>query len=109
MAKVGDFGVAEYATPTIKDHNLIAVEWLAPEVLDNSVYDHRSDVYSFAMVIWYIITRYEARKRSINRFRVAPFHSDEFEPFMYIKKEKVDSSRINDSDYMQRMLEHGMR
>lgn len=56
-AKVADFGLAAYVAPDVA--GLLGTwQWLAPEVIDSqsTIYDERSDVYSFGMVCWELVT-----------------------------------------------------
>eukprot|EP01129_Flabellula_baltica_P009160 TRINITY_DN3697_c0_g1_i2.p1 TRINITY_DN3697_c0_g1~~TRINITY_DN3697_c0_g1_i2.p1 ORF type:complete len:1262 (+),score=287.03 TRINITY_DN3697_c0_g1_i2:42-3827(+) len=57
-AKLGDFGLAQYALPSLSEM-LISWQWLAPEVFsaNNATYDTSADMYSFGMVFWEILTR----------------------------------------------------
>lgn len=58
VAKIGDFGLAQHVNSTL-DEALRTWQWLAPEVLSHKrvEYDERSDIYSFAIVLWEIATR----------------------------------------------------
>jgi serine/threonine protein kinase len=58
IAKVADFGLAAESGGKLGKH-LLTWQWLAPEVLSmsRSGYDLRSDVYSFAIVLYEIATR----------------------------------------------------
>ena len=58
-AKLGDFGLAEHASPSFQEL-LKTWQWLAPEVINAQYpkYDERSDVFSYAMVVYEIFTRY---------------------------------------------------
>ncbi|TDH69785.1 hypothetical protein CCR75_008126 [Bremia lactucae] len=55
--KLSDFGLAR-----VKAHvqtmtgNCGTVQWMAPEVLGNQKYTEKADVFSFAIVIWEIVT-----------------------------------------------------
>eukprot|EP01101_Sappina_pedata_P003071 TRINITY_DN13289_c0_g1_i2.p1 TRINITY_DN13289_c0_g1~~TRINITY_DN13289_c0_g1_i2.p1 ORF type:complete len:597 (+),score=147.61 TRINITY_DN13289_c0_g1_i2:33-1823(+) len=57
-AKVGDFGLSRVMAPRIGGQ-LGAWPWLAPEVLNTECksYDEKSDVYSFAIVLWELASR----------------------------------------------------
>jgi serine/threonine protein kinase len=58
IAKLGDFGLAQAAAPHLSDF-LGTWQWLSPEVLNavNPKYDHRSDIFSFAIVFSEIMMR----------------------------------------------------
>jgi serine/threonine protein kinase len=55
-ALIGDFGLARLVNPEVG--GLLGTwQWLAPECIDSletGSYDHRSDIYSFGMVLWEI-------------------------------------------------------
>ena len=58
--KVGDFGVARHLNP-LGDDSMTAetgtYRWMAPEVITHAKqYDMRVDVYSFAIVLWEMLT-----------------------------------------------------
>lgn len=56
--KVGDFGLAQQAFSTDLKQFLGSFFWLAPEVLaGDSAYSVKSDVYSYAMIVWELLTR----------------------------------------------------
>ncbi|KAH3758484.1 leucinerich repeat kinase [Pelomyxa schiedti] len=56
-AKVADFGLSVTAAGKVSG-NLATWQWLAPEVIDSSnSYDERSDIFSFGIVFYEIITR----------------------------------------------------
>eukprot|EP00163_Fabomonas_tropica_P007343 TRINITY_DN17077_c0_g1_i1.p1 TRINITY_DN17077_c0_g1~~TRINITY_DN17077_c0_g1_i1.p1 ORF type:complete len:565 (-),score=149.09 TRINITY_DN17077_c0_g1_i1:118-1572(-) len=59
-AKVTDFGVSKEITGSIAFTATGTPHWMAPEVLragiENAEYDERSDVYSFGMLCWEIVT-----------------------------------------------------
>lgn len=57
-AKLGDFGLAETASPSLQEL-LKTWQWLAPEVINAAYpnYDEKSDVFSYAMVVYEIFTR----------------------------------------------------
>ena len=58
-AKICDFGYSRVADSTdIMTKNVGTPHWMAPELLDaNSGYDMKVDVYSYAIVLWEILTR----------------------------------------------------
>eukprot|EP00300_Choanocystis_sp_HF-7_P015860 c19203_g1_i4.p2 GENE.c19203_g1_i4~~c19203_g1_i4.p2 ORF type:complete len:208 (+),score=38.85 c19203_g1_i4:427-1050(+) len=55
--KITDFGLttAKEASNTMTQCG--TPQWMAPEVLRNSPYDFKADVYSFAIVLWEMATR----------------------------------------------------
>merc|ERR1712137_223245 len=57
-ALLGDFGLARQVNPEVGGM-LGTWQWLAPECIDSlewGAYDHRTDLYSFGMVLWEIVT-----------------------------------------------------
>jgi len=73
VVKVTDFGVAKKMLPTFKDKTMQntndmtaetgTYRWMAPEVIRHEPYSFEADVYSFALIMWQLIT-----------------HEDPFEP-----------------------------
>ena len=60
--KVGDFGLSRKVDTT---NNMTACGtpyWTAPEVVRGEIYDQRADVYSFAIILWELITLSEPYK-----------------------------------------------
>lgn len=57
--KVSDFGLAQAKLTTHAHTQVGTFAWMAPEVLENSPYDERADVYSFAIVMWELATKEE--------------------------------------------------
>lgn len=56
--KVGDFGLAQQSFSADLKQFLGSFFWLAPEVLTgDSAYSIKSDVYSYAMIVWELLTR----------------------------------------------------
>eukprot|EP01125_Pyxidicula_operculata_P014269 TRINITY_DN4751_c0_g1_i2.p1 TRINITY_DN4751_c0_g1~~TRINITY_DN4751_c0_g1_i2.p1 ORF type:complete len:555 (+),score=110.84 TRINITY_DN4751_c0_g1_i2:249-1913(+) len=71
VAKVADFGLADYAMPTLSEM-MPTWQWLAPEVINplSKHYDKSSDVYSFGIVLWEIASRsqpYSEFERYMNK------------------------------------------
>jgi len=65
--KVCDFGLAR-SSPTEKDQYVTTVgtnEWMAPEVAMQEPYDNSADVFSYAMVLYELITREKPPERKI--------------------------------------------
>ena len=56
--KVSDFGMSRLKHTTYLSSNTPGgtPEWMAPEVLRNDPTDERSDVYSFAVILWELFT-----------------------------------------------------
>jgi len=64
--KIIDFGISDsdnaykstatYATKTLKSSFAGTPHWSAPEVLDDVFFSEKSDVYSFAIVMWEVLT-----------------------------------------------------
>jgi len=54
-AKVADFGLSAFAAPKVAKR-LANWQWVAPEVLAGQDYDTSSDVFSFGVVLWEIMT-----------------------------------------------------
>eukprot|EP01125_Pyxidicula_operculata_P017972 TRINITY_DN635_c0_g1_i2.p1 TRINITY_DN635_c0_g1~~TRINITY_DN635_c0_g1_i2.p1 ORF type:complete len:2152 (-),score=235.56 TRINITY_DN635_c0_g1_i2:798-7253(-) len=57
IAKIADFGTAKLVYIPIKVRYVENPIWLAPEVLSSLPYDHRSDTYSYGVILWEILTR----------------------------------------------------
>jgi serine/threonine protein kinase len=58
--KVTDFGVAtDYSTKPQEDRTAETgtYRWMAPEVIRHEIYTQTADVYSFAILLWQLITR----------------------------------------------------
>ncbi|BAT00526.1 Os07g0203925, partial [Oryza sativa Japonica Group] len=57
VVKVADFGVAHFQD---QGGNMTAetgtYRWMAPEVINHQPYDNKADVFSFAIVLWELIT-----------------------------------------------------
>jgi len=54
--KIADFGVARRKTDDYTMTTRGTIAWTAPEVLRHEVYDEKSDVYSYGIVLWEMIT-----------------------------------------------------
>lgn len=65
IVKIGDFGLGKelYSMP-VKDYykqlnslnKLLPIRWMAPESVCDGVYTNKSDVWSFGIVVWEILT-----------------------------------------------------
>ncbi|KAM0945379.1 putative dual-specificity kinase TKL-Pl-4 family [Dioscorea sansibarensis] len=57
VAKVADFGVARVkAQSGVMTAETGTYRWMAPEVIEHKPYDHKADVFSFAIVLWELLT-----------------------------------------------------
>ncbi|CAG9320725.1 unnamed protein product [Blepharisma stoltei] len=58
LVKVGDFGLSkECRAEGLMTGKLGTCHWMAPEVLSQSDYSYKADVYSYAIVMYEVITR----------------------------------------------------
>ncbi|EGC32892.1 hypothetical protein DICPUDRAFT_81310 [Dictyostelium purpureum] len=58
VAKVSDFGLSiKPIGKEVKGRKVWNWRWLAPEIMNDQQYTEKIDVYSFAIVLWEIITR----------------------------------------------------
>ncbi|CAI9111012.1 OLC1v1011143C1 [Oldenlandia corymbosa var. corymbosa] len=58
VVKVADFGVARVVSQTgVMTAETGTYRWMAPEVIEHKPYDHKADVFSFAIVLWELLTR----------------------------------------------------
>jgi hypothetical protein len=60
--KVSDFGLARTKSADGARTLVGTYAWMAPEVLEQRPYDERADVYSFAIVLWELLTLQEPFK-----------------------------------------------
>ncbi|XP_056169934.1 serine/threonine-protein kinase STY46-like isoform X2 [Syzygium oleosum] len=57
VVKVADFGVARVkAQSGVMTAETGTYRWMAPEVIEHKPYDHKADVFSFAVVLWELLT-----------------------------------------------------
>ncbi|KAK4562111.1 hypothetical protein RGQ29_004822 [Quercus rubra] len=57
VVKVADFGVARVKTQSgVMTAETGTYRWMAPEVIEHKPYDHKADVFSFAIVLWELLT-----------------------------------------------------
>ncbi|KAJ6708672.1 SERINE/THREONINE-PROTEIN KINASE TNNI3K-RELATED [Salix koriyanagi] len=57
VVKVADFGVARVQDQTgVMTAETGTYRWMAPEVIDHELYDHKADVFSFGIVLWELLT-----------------------------------------------------
>ena len=70
-AKVADFGLSKKVNNSFNEV-LPTFRWLAPEVIDLNYtnYDERSDIYSFAIVLYEIATSKIPLKNMIKNFNI---------------------------------------
>lgn len=63
--KLGDFGMAhELYSSRIKDYykqvnsinKLLPIRWMSPESICDGVYSSKSDVWSFGVIVWEVLT-----------------------------------------------------
>ncbi|CAM0910717.1 unnamed protein product [Alopecurus aequalis] len=57
VVKIADFGVARLGS---QEGHMTAetgtYRWMAPEIINHKPYDHKADIFSFAIVLWELIT-----------------------------------------------------
>ncbi|KAJ0786298.1 putative dual-specificity kinase TKL-Pl-4 family [Helianthus annuus] len=57
VVKVADFGVARFLTQGgVMTAETGTYRWMAPEVINHQLYDQKADVFSFAIVLWELVT-----------------------------------------------------
>ncbi|XP_062022970.1 serine/threonine-protein kinase STY46 [Rosa rugosa] len=57
VVKVADFGVARVKSQSgVMTAETGTYRWMAPEVIEHKPYDHKADVFSFAIVLWELLT-----------------------------------------------------
>lgn len=57
VVKVADFGVARFLTQSgLMTAETGTYRWMAPEVINHQPYDQKADVFSFAIVLWELLT-----------------------------------------------------
>ncbi|CAN0878810.1 Serine/threonine-protein kinase STY46 [Linum grandiflorum] len=57
VVKVADFGVARVKTQSgVMTAETGTYRWMAPEVIEHKPYDHKADIFSFAIVLWELLT-----------------------------------------------------
>uniref|UniRef100_A0A6P4ANK8 non-specific serine/threonine protein kinase n=1 Tax=Ziziphus jujuba TaxID=326968 RepID=A0A6P4ANK8_ZIZJJ len=57
VVKVADFGVARVqAQSGVMTAETGTYRWMAPEVIEHKPYDHKTDVFSFGIVLWELLT-----------------------------------------------------
>ncbi|KAK9690698.1 hypothetical protein RND81_09G148100 [Saponaria officinalis] len=57
VVKVADFGVARVkAQSGVMTAETGTYRWMAPEVIEHKPYDHKADVFSFAIVLWEMLS-----------------------------------------------------
>eukprot|EP00026_Physarum_polycephalum_P000783 Phypoly_transcript_00784.p1 GENE.Phypoly_transcript_00784~~Phypoly_transcript_00784.p1 ORF type:complete len:1126 (+),score=166.43 Phypoly_transcript_00784:12-3389(+) len=55
-AKLGDLGLSRSVFAPLNKRMVDNPRWLAPEILSNQEYNEMADVYSFAIILWEIVT-----------------------------------------------------
>ncbi|CAB4319623.1 unnamed protein product [Prunus armeniaca] len=67
VVKVADFGVARFQNQEgVMTAETGTYRWMAPEVINHQPYDQKADVFSFAIVLWELVTAkvpYDTRLR----------------------------------------------
>jgi N-acetylneuraminic acid mutarotase len=66
--KIADFGIARVKSNTSTMTTTGTIAWTAPEILRHEPYNEKSDVYSYAIVLWEIVSEGEI-----------PFDSEDFQ------------------------------
>jgi hypothetical protein len=57
VVKVADFGVSRVqAQSGVMTAETGTYRWMAPEVIEHKPYDHKADVFSYAIVLWELLT-----------------------------------------------------
>ncbi|XP_074285891.1 serine/threonine-protein kinase STY46 [Silene latifolia] len=57
VVKVADFGVARVKSQSgVMTAETGTYRWMAPEVIEHKPYDHKADVFSFAIVLWELLS-----------------------------------------------------
>ncbi|XP_022749675.1 serine/threonine-protein kinase STY46-like isoform X3 [Durio zibethinus] len=57
VVKVADFGVAQFQNQGgVMTAETGTFRWMAPEVINHQPYDQKADVFSFAIVLWELVT-----------------------------------------------------
>eukprot|EP00002_Diphylleia_rotans_P032506 TRINITY_DN6834_c0_g1_i7.p1 TRINITY_DN6834_c0_g1~~TRINITY_DN6834_c0_g1_i7.p1 ORF type:complete len:743 (+),score=123.55 TRINITY_DN6834_c0_g1_i7:182-2410(+) len=57
QVKISDFGLSKIKGKTQGDKNVMSLMWAAPEVLKGQEPNEKSDVYSYAIIVWEIFSR----------------------------------------------------
>nr|CAB3265276.1 insulin receptor [Phallusia mammillata] len=78
--KIGDFGLTRDVYETdyyrIDSRGILPVRWMAPESLKDGVFDSRSDVWSFGIVLWEIATLAEQPYQGLQHDQVTRYVID---------------------------------
>ncbi|KAL3513855.1 hypothetical protein ACH5RR_026572 [Cinchona calisaya] len=56
VVKVADFGVARFQCEGVMTAETGTYRWMAPEVINHQPYNQKADVFSFAIVLWELVT-----------------------------------------------------
>ncbi|VCW79055.1 unnamed protein product [Gulo gulo] len=78
--KIGDFGMTRdvYETDYYRKggKGLLPVRWMAPESLKDGIFTTHSDVWSFGVVLWEIVTLAEQPYQGLSNEQVLKFVMD---------------------------------
>ncbi|KAF6205305.1 hypothetical protein GE061_019475 [Apolygus lucorum] len=99
VVKIGDFGMTRdvYETDYYRkgDKGMLPIRWMAPESLNDGVFSSKTDVWSYGIVLWEIITLasqpYQGQSNeqvlqyviSGNKLELPPVYPKRFKPIMY--------------------------
>ncbi|XP_062184245.1 serine/threonine-protein kinase STY8-like isoform X3 [Phragmites australis] len=56
VVKIADFGVSRVSQEGEMTAETGTYRWMAPEVINHKPYNHKADVFSFAVVLWELVT-----------------------------------------------------
>ena len=58
QVKIGDFGLARYLSRKMyyRGWGFLPIKWMAPECLSEGVFSTKSDVWSFGVLMWELVT-----------------------------------------------------
>lgn len=72
IAKVADFGLSRLASGSHSGREVYNPYWLAPEIMAEKEYDDKSDVYSFAIILWELLSRLHPFSEYDEQYKKAP-------------------------------------
>jgi serine/threonine protein kinase len=59
-----------------KNQNLrLPVKWMSPESMERQIYNSKTDVWSYGVLVWELMTRGSTRYPSINSFYLRSFNT----------------------------------